>query len=83
MHSLCDLASQHPKFDQIFPHDVKVVEQLIDLVLYILTALSTYRQEDHAFRLTYFPHSALLACSLHLITWFISTQFQDIANVRC
>ncbi|KAI5444596.1 hypothetical protein KIW84_013019 [Lathyrus oleraceus] len=45
-------ASRHPKVDQIFLHDVKVVEQLIDLVLYILTALSTYRQEDHAFRLT-------------------------------
>ncbi|CAL5211373.1 unnamed protein product [Lathyrus oleraceus] len=81
LHSLCDLASRHPKFDQIFLHDVKVVEQLIDLVLYILTILSTYRQEDHAFRLMYLSHSALLACSLHLITGFISTQFQDIANV--
>ncbi|CAK8576010.1 unnamed protein product [Lathyrus sativus] len=81
LHSLCDLASRHPKFDQIFLHDLKVVEQLIDLVLYILTILSTYRQEDHAFRLMYLSHSALLACSLHLITGFISTQFQDIANV--
>ncbi|XP_058729885.1 nodulin homeobox-like isoform X1 [Vicia villosa] len=81
LHSLCELASRLPKFDQIFLNDVKVVEQLIDLVFYMLIILSTYRQEDHAFRLMYLSHSALLACSLHLITGFISTQFQDIATV--
>jgi hypothetical protein len=38
-------------------------------------------QEDHAFKFKYLSHSALIACSLHLLTGFISTQFQDIANV--
>ncbi|KAL5055962.1 hypothetical protein RYX36_036644 [Vicia faba] len=81
LHSLCELASRLPKFDQIFLNDVKVVEQLIDLVFYMLIILSAYRQEDHTFRLMYLSHSALLACSLYLITGFISTQFQDIATV--
>ncbi|CAJ2678764.1 unnamed protein product [Trifolium pratense] len=84
LHSLCDLSPRLPKFDQIFLHDVKVVEQMIDLVFYMLIILGTYRQvfqEDHAFKFKYLSHSALVACSLHLLTGFISTQFQDIANV--
>ncbi|WJX51971.1 hypothetical protein P8452_38124 [Trifolium repens] len=81
LHSLCDLSPRLHKFDQIFLHDVKVVEQMIDLVFYMLIILSTYRQEDHAFEFKYLSHSALVACSLHLLTGFISTQFQDIANV--
>lgn len=81
LHSLCDLSPRLPKFDQIFLDDFKVVEQMIDLVFYMLTILSTYRQEDRAFRFMYLLHSALVASSLHLLTGFISRQFQDIANV--
>ena len=38
-------------------------------------------QEDRAFRFMYLLQSALVACSLHLLTGFISRQIQDIANV--
>lgn len=38
-------------------------------------------QEDHAFSPMYLLHSALVACNLHLLTGFISTQWQDIVHV--
>ncbi|XP_027345575.1 nodulin homeobox-like isoform X2 [Abrus precatorius] len=81
LHSLCDLAPRLPKLDQIFLDDVKVLEQLIDLVFYMLIVLSGYRQEDHSFSPMYLLHSALVACNLHLLTGFISTQWQDIVHV--
>ncbi|KAK7262414.1 hypothetical protein RJT34_29987 [Clitoria ternatea] len=81
LHSLCDLADRLPKFDQIFLDDVKVLEQLIDLVFYMLIVLSGYRQENHAFSHIYLLHSALVACNLYLLTGFISTKWQDIVNV--
>ncbi|KAJ1379416.1 nodulin homeobox [Sesbania bispinosa] len=81
LHSLCDLAPRLPKLDQIFLDDVKVLEQLIDLVIYMLIVLSGYRQEDHAFNPMYLLHSALVASNLNLLTGFISTQWQDIVHV--
>ncbi|KAJ1383582.1 NDX1 homeobox protein [Sesbania bispinosa] len=81
LHSLCDLAPRLPKLDQIFLDDVKVLEQLIDLVIYMLIVLSGYRQEDYAFSPMYLLHSALVASNLNLLTGFISTQWQDIVHV--
>ncbi|XP_057449111.1 nodulin homeobox-like [Lotus japonicus] len=81
LHSLCDLSPRLPKLDQIFLDDVKVLEQLMDFVFYMLIVLSGYRQEDHAFSPMYLLHSALVACSLYLLTGFISAQWQDIVHV--
>nr|KYP58577.1 hypothetical protein KK1_013991 [Cajanus cajan] len=81
LHSLCDLASRNSKFEQIFLDDVKMEEQLIDLVFYMLIVLSGYRQEYHAFSYMHLMHSTLVACNLHLLTGFLSTQWQDIVHV--
>lgn len=50
-------------------------------VLFICIEFALVLQEDRAFRFMHLLHSALVACSLHLLTGFISRQFQDIANV--
>ncbi|XP_028756976.1 nodulin homeobox [Neltuma alba] len=80
LQSLCDL-SRHSKLEQIFLDDVKVLEQLIDLVFYVMIVLGGYRQEGHTLSLKHLLHSALVACSLHLLTGFITTQWQDIVHV--
>ncbi|XP_052211563.1 nodulin homeobox isoform X2 [Diospyros lotus] len=81
LHSLCDLAPRHPKLEQILLDDVKISEQLLDLVFYLLIVLSNYRQEHH--RTSFMPllHSTLVACSLYLLTGCIASQWQDTASV--
>ncbi|KOM44255.1 hypothetical protein LR48_Vigan05g186000, partial [Vigna angularis] len=46
LHSLCDLASRNSKFEQILLDDVKIMEQLTDLVFYMLIVLGGYRKID-------------------------------------
>ncbi|KAK7852782.1 nodulin homeobox [Quercus suber] len=46
LHSLCDLASRQSKVEQILLDDVKVSEQLLDLVFYLLIVLGGYKQVD-------------------------------------
>ncbi|KAK7261438.1 hypothetical protein RIF29_27749 [Crotalaria pallida] len=81
LHSLCDLASRNSKVDQIFLDDMKVLEQLIDLVFYMLVVLSGCRQEECAFSHLNLMHSTLVACNFYLLTGFTSMQWQDIANI--
>ncbi|KAL6968400.1 hypothetical protein U1Q18_034200 [Sarracenia purpurea var. burkii] len=81
LHSLCDLAPRHSKLEQILLDDVKVSEQFLDLVFYLLIVLSNYRQEHHASSPIPLLHSALVACSLYLLTGSIASQWQDIASV--
>ncbi|KAL0459601.1 UNVERIFIED_CONTAM: Nodulin homeobox [Sesamum latifolium] len=79
LHSMCDLASRVPKFEQILLDDVKVSEQLIDLVFYILVLLGAYRQEhNNVPNDMVLLHSALVACSLKLLTVIVSPQFQEV-----
>ncbi|OIV99370.1 hypothetical protein TanjilG_17180 [Lupinus angustifolius] len=81
LHSLCNVAPRLPKFDQIFLDDVVILEQLMDLVFYMLVVLSGYRQEDNAFSHMYLLHSALVACDLCLLTGFISPQWRETVPV--
>ncbi|KAE9620512.1 hypothetical protein Lal_00019275 [Lupinus albus] len=81
LHSLCIVAPRLPKFDQIFLDDMETLEKLMDLVFYILVALSGYRQEGNAFSHVYLLRSALVACDLCLLTGFISPQWREIVPV--
>ncbi|KAI9073558.1 hypothetical protein K1719_044462 [Acacia pycnantha] len=81
LYSLCDLSPRHSKLEQIFLDDVKVLEQLIDLVFYVIIVLGGYRQEGHTSTLKLLLHSTLVACSLHLLNGIISTQWQDVVHV--
>ncbi|RXI05184.1 hypothetical protein DVH24_006441 [Malus domestica] len=68
LHSLCDLAPRHAKLEQVLLDDVKVSEQLLDL-------------KNHNFGMAPLMQSALVACSLHLLTVCISSQWQDLVQV--
>ncbi|KAK6229886.1 hypothetical protein SCA6_018837, partial [Theobroma cacao] len=81
LHSLCELAPRHTKLEQSLLDDVKVSEQLIDLVFYVLVVLNDYRQDIHKSSPVPLLHSALVACSLYLLTGCISSQWQDLALV--
>ncbi|KAG8656856.1 nodulin homeobox isoform X2 [Manihot esculenta] len=81
LHSLCDLAPRHTKLEQILLDDVKISEQLLDLVFYILVVLSNTRQESHNTNLVPLLHSALVTCSLYLLTGCISSHWQDLVQV--
>ncbi|XP_010326616.1 nodulin homeobox isoform X3 [Solanum lycopersicum] len=78
LHSLGDLASRHPKIEQILLDDVKVSEQLLDLVFYSLVVLCTYRKVSNDMVLL---HSTLVASSLYLLTVCISSQWLELAQV--
>lgn len=77
LHSLCDLAPRNTKLEQILLDDLKVSEQMFDLIFYMITVLAGFKQESQLALL----HSALLACSLHLLTSFISSQWNELALV--
>lgn len=81
LHSLCELAPRHTKLEQILLDDVKVSEQLIDLVFYVLIVLNDYRQDIHDSGPVPVLLSALVACSFYLLTGCISSQWQDLALV--
>ncbi|KAL8530776.1 hypothetical protein ACS0TY_007715 [Phlomoides rotata] len=82
LHSMCDLASRVPKIEQILLDDMKVSEQLIDLVFYLLVLLGAYRQENNVIpNDIVLLHSALVACSLKLLTVIVSPQYQEVAQV--
>ncbi|OVA11424.1 hypothetical protein BVC80_9003g45 [Macleaya cordata] len=81
LHSLSDVASRHTKLEQILLDEVKVTEQILDLVFYMLVVLARYEQENHVPDCLPLLHSALVACSFHLLTGYISSQWQDIVHV--
>ncbi|XP_062144604.1 nodulin homeobox-like isoform X2 [Alnus glutinosa] len=81
LHSLCDLAPRHVKLEQILLDDVKVSEQLLDLVFHLLIVLSGYIQETQNFGPLPLMQSALVACSLYLLTGCISSQWPDLVHV--
>ncbi|KAF5447022.1 hypothetical protein F2P56_032607 [Juglans regia] len=81
LHTMCDLSPRHAKVEQILLDDVKVLEQLLDLVFYLLIVLGGYRQDNHNFGPIPLVHSALVASSLYLLTGCISSQWHDLVPV--
>ncbi|WCJ21437.1 sequence-specific DNA binding sequence-specific DNA binding transcription factors [Euphorbia peplus] len=81
LHSLCELAPRHAKLEQILLDDVKVSEQLIDLVFYVLIVLNGVREEVDNKCAMPLLHSALVACSLYLLIGCISSHWQDLIHV--
>ncbi|XP_024032046.1 nodulin homeobox [Morus notabilis] len=81
LHSFCELAPRNAKLEQILLDDVKVSEQLLDMVLYLLIVCGRVEQKNHDFGALPLVHSALVACSLHLLTGFIASQWPDLVHV--
>ncbi|KAI3831095.1 hypothetical protein MKW92_040820 [Papaver armeniacum] len=86
LHSLADIAARHTKLEQ-----VKVTEQIMDLVFYLLVVLAIMRRffiftcycviGNQISEFLPLLHSTLVACSFHLLTGYISTQWQDLVLV--
>ncbi|XP_019197474.1 PREDICTED: nodulin homeobox isoform X2 [Ipomoea nil] len=81
LHSLSDIASRHPKLEQILLDDIKVSEQLLDLVFYSLIILCTYCQKFQVSNDMVLLHSTLVASSLYILTVCISSQWHELAQV--
>ncbi|KAE8726871.1 hypothetical protein F3Y22_tig00005974pilonHSYRG00308 [Hibiscus syriacus] len=67
--------------NKVLLDDVKVSDQLVDLVFYVLLVLNDYRQDIHDSDPVPVLHSSLVACSLYLLIGCISSQWQDLALV--
>ncbi|GAB4841208.1 hypothetical protein Ancab_021953 [Ancistrocladus abbreviatus] len=76
LHSLCEIAPRHPKLEQILLDDVKVSEQLLDLVFYMLLVSSGCQQGRHDTGAIMLLHLVLVPCSMYLLTVDI---FMDVA----
>ncbi|KAL9239199.1 hypothetical protein vseg_013540 [Gypsophila vaccaria] len=81
LHSFCEIASRHPKLEQILLDDVRVSEQLLDMVFYILIFCSAYKQEQRSSGSTSLLYAAIVACSMYLLTACISSQWNELAFV--
>ncbi|KAG6436857.1 hypothetical protein SASPL_101761 [Salvia splendens] len=84
LHSMCDLASRVPKIEQILLEDMKISEQPIDLVFYLLFVdmyLLLRIQESHTIpNDMVLLHAALVTCSLQLLTVIVSPHYQEVAQ---
>ncbi|PIA59875.1 hypothetical protein AQUCO_00400623v1 [Aquilegia coerulea] len=81
LHSFCELASRHPKLEQILLEEVRITEQIMDLMFYTVVVLARYKQDNHAAHYFPFLHSTLVACSFYLLTSYISSQWKDLVQV--
>ncbi|KAJ6827290.1 nodulin homeobox isoform X1 [Iris pallida] len=81
LHTLADTASRHTRLEQILLDDVKFSEQLIDLVFFTLIVLARTEQDYGLGTSLSAIHLALVACTLHLLTGYISSQWQELVHV--
>lgn len=81
LHALCDVAPRNSKIEQVLIDDVKVSEQMFDLIFYTIIVLGDSKQELSTSSNLVLLHSVLLACSLYLLTAFISSQWHELALV--
>eukprot|EP00250_Pteridium_aquilinum_P010833 c19659_g1_i1 orf=891-3962(+) len=81
LHSLSDLALRHPKLEQIFLQEVKIREQILDLIIYMLITLAGPEQEGRHGSSFTILHAALVAGSLHLLPAFVAGEWSDLVPV--
>ncbi|XP_051192258.1 nodulin homeobox isoform X1 [Lolium perenne] len=80
LHSLSELATRHIKLEQVFLDDVKLSEQVMDLIFFVLSILSDWKKENHL-GASPFIHSSLVAASLHLLTSYFSSQWHELVHI--
>ncbi|VFQ78589.1 unnamed protein product [Cuscuta campestris] len=81
LYALSDIASRHPKLEEILFDDIKISEQLLDLVFYSLIILCTQSQKIQDSNDMVLLHSTLVASSLYVLTACISSQWHELAQV--
>lgn len=81
LHTLSDLAPQHVKLEQILLDELRFTEQIIDLVFFMLVVLAHSEQDSCIGTFLTLYHATLVACTLYLLTAFVSSEWQDIVHV--
>jgi len=81
LHTLSDLASQHVKLEQILLDELRFTEQIIDLVFFMLVVLAHSEQDSCIGTFLTLYHATLVACTLYLLTAFVSPEWPDIVHV--
>ncbi|KAL3699844.1 hypothetical protein R1sor_017866 [Riccia sorocarpa] len=81
LHSLSDLALRYPKLEQLLLHEVKLREQVLDLVIYMLIVLASVEQEGKTGSFVALLHAALVTCCLYLLTAFVTKEWHDVVPV--
>ncbi|KAI4969068.1 hypothetical protein ZWY2020_046398 [Hordeum vulgare] len=66
--------------EQVLLDDVKLAEQVMDLIFFVLSILSHWKKEDHL-GASPFIHSSLVAASLHLMTSYFSSQWHELVHI--
>ncbi|KAJ0758462.1 putative nodulin homeobox protein [Helianthus annuus] len=77
LHALYDLAPRNSKIEQVLLEDMKVSEHMFDLIFFMILVLSGFKKESQLALL----HSALLACTLYLLSAFVSSQSNELSPV--
>ncbi|EEC78655.1 hypothetical protein OsI_18753 [Oryza sativa Indica Group] len=80
LHSLSELAARHTRLEQVLLDDVKLSEQVMDLIFFVLSILSHWKKENHL-GVSPFIHSSLVAASLHLLTSYFSSQWHELVHI--
>ncbi|KAK3119298.1 hypothetical protein QOZ80_9BG0717470 [Eleusine coracana subsp. coracana] len=80
LHSLSELANRHTRLEQVLLDDVKLSEQVMDLIFFLLTILAQRKKEN---RVGAAPlvHASLVAASLHLLTSYFSSQWHELVHI--
>ncbi|KQJ87497.1 nodulin homeobox isoform X2 [Brachypodium distachyon] len=79
LHSLSELATRHTRLEQVLD-DVKLSVQVVDLIFFVLSILSNSKKENHL-GASPFIHSSLVAASLHLLTSYFPSQYNELVSI--
>ncbi|XP_066337448.1 nodulin homeobox-like isoform X2 [Miscanthus floridulus] len=80
LHSLSDLASRHTRLEQVLLDDVKLSEQVMDLIFFLLSILAEQKKENNV-GASPLVHASLVAASLHLLTSYFSSQWHELVHI--
>ncbi|KAL6907871.1 hypothetical protein ACP4OV_002041 [Aristida adscensionis] len=80
LHSLSDLAARHTRMEQVLLDDVKLSEQVMDLIFFLLSVLA-HRKKESNVGATPLVHASLVAASLHLLTSYFSSQWHELVHI--
>ncbi|KAJ3709256.1 hypothetical protein LUZ61_012961 [Rhynchospora tenuis] len=80
LNTLSDVATRHARLEQVLLDDVKVLEQVMDLVFFTLIVLS-HRYQGNNLDTSPIVRTTLGACVLHLLSSFLSSHWNELALV--
>ncbi|ONM27323.1 Nodulin homeobox [Zea mays] len=80
LHSLSDLASRHTRLEQVLLDDVKLSEQVMDLIFFLLSILAEQKENNNV-GASPLVHASLVAGSLHLLTNYFSSQWHELVHI--